>query len=198
MAKRYVVTLSEEERSELQSMISAGKSAARKLIHARILLLADARPEGNRTDQQIVEALGVSVRTVERVRQRFVEQGLEAALNPKSRPRIVSKLKKPKATWWNWPRAIHPKVASVGRCVYWLTKRFNGSTWTVCLMRACGRFLKKRDKTLAGEVLVHTAESRCRICFSHGTRLGIVSLAVRSVVSGTERVNQYETTAVCN
>jgi len=140
MAKKYVVTLSEEERCELQSMISTGKSAARRLIHARVLLLADARSESDHTDQQIVEALGVSVRTVERIRQRFVEEGFEAALNPKSPPRIVSKLEKPKPTWWNWPRAIHPKVASVGRCVYWLIKRFNGSTWTVCLMRASGRF----------------------------------------------------------
>ena len=92
MVKKYLVTLSEEERAQLQTMISTGKSAARKLSHARIFLLADARPEGGRTDQEIVDALGVSVRTVERVRQRFVEEGFEAALNPKSRPRIVSKL----------------------------------------------------------------------------------------------------------
>ena len=97
MAKKYVITLSEEERCELQSMISTGKSAARRLIHARVLLLADARSESHRTDQQIVEALGVSARTVERIRQRFVEEGFEAALNPKSRPRIVSKLEKAEA-----------------------------------------------------------------------------------------------------
>ena len=109
MAKRYVITLSEEERSELQSMISTGKSAARKLIHARILLLADARPEGNRTDQQIVEALGVSVRTVERVRQRFVEEGFEAALNPKSRPQIVSKLEKAEADLVELAKSDPPK-----------------------------------------------------------------------------------------
>jgi len=97
MVKKYVVTLSEEERSQLQTMTSTGKSAARKLSHARILLLADARPEGGRTDQEIVDALGVSVRTVQRVRQRFVEEGFETALNPKSRPRIVSKLEKAEA-----------------------------------------------------------------------------------------------------
>jgi len=109
MAKRYVITLSGEERSELQSIISTGKSAARKLIHARILLLADAQPEGNRTDQQIVEALGVSVRTVERVRQRFVEEGFEAALNPKSRPRIVSKLEKAEADVVELAKSDPPK-----------------------------------------------------------------------------------------
>lgn len=97
MVKKYIISLSEEERSELQTMISTGKSTARKLSHARILLLADARPEGGRTDQEIVDALGGSVRTVQRVRQRFVEEGFETALNPKSRPRIVSKLEKAEA-----------------------------------------------------------------------------------------------------
>ena len=97
MVKKYLITLSEEERSELQTMISTGKSTARKLSHARILLLADVRPEGGRTDQEIVDALEVSVRTVERVRQRFVEEGFETAWNPQSRPRIVSKLEKAEA-----------------------------------------------------------------------------------------------------
>jgi len=96
MAKKYIVTLSKEERSQLQTMTSTGKSAARKLCHARILLLADTA-EGGRTDQEIVAAVGVSVRTVQRVRERFVEEGFEAALDPKSRPRIVSKLEKAEA-----------------------------------------------------------------------------------------------------
>ena len=109
MAKKYVVALSEEERCELQSMVSTGKSAARRLIHARVLLLADARSESNRTDQQIVEALGVSKRTIERIRQRFVEEGFEAALNPKSRPRIVSKLEKAEADLVELAKSDPPK-----------------------------------------------------------------------------------------
>jgi hypothetical protein len=93
MHKRYVVTLTKEERGQLRQMVSTGKAAARKLNHARILLLADASPEGmKRTDAQIVDALGVGDRTVSRVRQRFVEDGFEAALNPRPRPRVVSKL----------------------------------------------------------------------------------------------------------
>ncbi len=96
MTRKYIVSLSKDERSQLQTMISTGKSAARKLIHARILLLADTA-EGGRTDQEIVAAVGVSDRTVERVRERFVEEGFEASLNPKSRPRIVSKLEKVEA-----------------------------------------------------------------------------------------------------
>ena len=81
MVKRYIVTLTEEERRELERMISAGKTAARKLQHARILLKADAAPGGpGWPDDAIVEAVDVSRRTVERVRQQFVEEGLEVAL----------------------------------------------------------------------------------------------------------------------
>lgn len=96
MVKKYIVTLSQEERFQLQTMISKGKAAARKLSHARILLQAD-KAEGGRTDQEIAGAVEVSVRSVERVRERFVEEGFEAALNPKSRPQIVSKLEKAEA-----------------------------------------------------------------------------------------------------
>jgi transposase len=93
MGKRYKVTLTEEERAQLQKLVSMGKSAARKLNHARILLLADASPRGlKRTDQEILESLGIGVRTVERVRQRFVEEGFDAALDPKPRPKLARKL----------------------------------------------------------------------------------------------------------
>src|SRR5262249_28942490 len=66
--------------------IAAGKAAAKKLAHARILLKADAAPDGPALpDQRIAEAVEVSATTVEQVRQRFVEQGLGAALNRKQR-----------------------------------------------------------------------------------------------------------------
>ena len=89
MAKLYRVTLTPRERQELQQMISRGKGAARKLAHARIVLQADESDRGpRRTDEQIAEALDTTTRTVERVRQRFVEQGLEAALVPARSKRI--------------------------------------------------------------------------------------------------------------
>jgi transposase len=87
--KRYTVTLTAEERQDLHDMIAAGKAAAQKLAHARILLQADAAPGGPAwTDEQIAQAVEVSIATVERVRQRFVEHGLEAALvrQPQGRP----------------------------------------------------------------------------------------------------------------
>jgi Homeodomain-like domain len=79
--KKYIVKLTTDERAYLHQMISAGKAAARKLLHARILLKADASPdEPCWTDDQICEALEVSTATVGRVRQQFVEQSLMAAL----------------------------------------------------------------------------------------------------------------------
>ena len=89
MAKRYRVTLAAEERDDLRRMISRGKADARKLAHARILLQADEAGNGPaRVDEAIATTLDVSVRTIERVRQRFVEQGLEPALLPKPSKRI--------------------------------------------------------------------------------------------------------------
>jgi transposase len=92
MAKRYRVTLTQPERQELQQLISGGKADARKLAHARILLQADDSPGGpRRTDEQIAAALDTSTRTVERVRERFVEQGLEAALLPRPSKRVYAR-----------------------------------------------------------------------------------------------------------
>jgi transposase len=87
MKKKYIVTLTQEERRMLQEMLSRGKAAARKLTHARILLKADAPPGGpGWDDERIAEGLEVGRATVERVRKEFVEEGLEAALD-RRRPR---------------------------------------------------------------------------------------------------------------
>jgi transposase len=82
--KKYRVTLTGEERHELNQLISKGKCAARKLLHARILLKADGS-EGHQAwqDEAISTALDVSISTIERVRERFVVEGLQAALDRK-------------------------------------------------------------------------------------------------------------------
>lgn len=90
--KKYRVTLASEEREELTALISKGKSAARKLTHARILLQTDQSPGGPaQRDEPLAGVLGVDVKTVERVRQRFVEEGLEAALLPKPSRRVYKR-----------------------------------------------------------------------------------------------------------
>ena len=87
MQKKYIVTLTESERQVLQAMLSRGRAAARKLVHARILLKADASPGGPAwNDPEIVKAVEVGPATVERVRRQFVEEGLEASLE-RRRPR---------------------------------------------------------------------------------------------------------------
>ena len=84
MPKKYRVTLTPEEREQLAALVSKGKAAARALTHARILLKTDEAPGGPAwTDAAVCEALDVGLCTVMRVRERFVEEGLEAALRPR-------------------------------------------------------------------------------------------------------------------
>src|SRR5262245_20254875 len=91
--EKYRVDLSEDERAGLTRMVAAGKAAARKLTHARILLLADVTNGPGHSDDAIVAALGVGPRTIARVRQQFVTQGLEAAVSRKNQPPRPDKIK---------------------------------------------------------------------------------------------------------
>ena len=82
MAKKYLVNLTEEERATLLTLTKKGTVAARKLTRAHILLHAD----GQATDVDMAPALPIGTATVERTRKRFVEEGLEAALDERPRP----------------------------------------------------------------------------------------------------------------
>jgi transposase len=85
MGKTFVVRLSAEERERLLALVKAGKASALKLMRARILLKADQEERGPAwTDAEIAEALDVSLKTVFNIRRKWVEQGLEAALERKS------------------------------------------------------------------------------------------------------------------
>ena len=77
----------------MERLVAVGKGAARRLTHARILLLADTGSGQERSDLDIVDALGTSLRTVERVRQRLVTEGFQAALNPRPPPPRPAKVK---------------------------------------------------------------------------------------------------------
>jgi transposase len=94
MHKTYIVDLTAEERASLEKVAKSGRTSARKQIHARILLKADTSTTGSGwSDEQIAEALDVSVSSVARVRKRLVEEGLDAALNQRGsrqpRPRLL-------------------------------------------------------------------------------------------------------------
>jgi len=85
MTQKYHVDLTPDERQYLEQFTTTGRHAAYQINHARILLKADRnQPSGSWRDTEIKEALDLSLRTIERVRKRFVEDGIEAAL--KSRP----------------------------------------------------------------------------------------------------------------
>lgn len=88
MAKRYPVTLTDPERERLESLTRKGTASVRMVRRAQTLLLASEE----RTDEEIVKALRIGVATVERIRRRFVEEGLEASLRERPRPGARPKL----------------------------------------------------------------------------------------------------------
>jgi transposase len=94
MSPRYRVTLTKQERKELEALTRRGKTHARKFIHVRALLLCDAGDDGPAWNvADVAKALGVTSRTIEHFKKRFVEDGLEAALERKPRekpPREVT------------------------------------------------------------------------------------------------------------
>ncbi len=100
----YTFHLTEQERGDLLDLIRKGKAAARKRLHAQVLLLADDRPDQpRRTNEEIAQVVQIGHATVARVRQRMVEQGLEAALNPRRQKR------------WKTPRLDGEKEAQLVR-----------------------------------------------------------------------------------
>ena len=82
MAKKYMVTLTDDERTHLRALTKRGKVSARRLTRAHVLLQADA----GLSDEPIAQTLHIGTATVERLRKRFVEAGLEAALSERPRP----------------------------------------------------------------------------------------------------------------
>ena len=86
MAPRYIVTLTKEERDELEAISSKGKKAARTILYARALLLVDQGEYGQGwIVAQVAEAVGVTARSIEHLKKRFVEEGLRLAIERKKR-----------------------------------------------------------------------------------------------------------------
>jgi len=86
MSPRYRVTLTHEERKELETLTKRGKTHAKRFVQARALLLCDAGDNGPAWKvEDVAEALGITSRTIEHLKKRFVESGLEAAMERKSR-----------------------------------------------------------------------------------------------------------------
>jgi transposase len=95
--KKYRVFLNGKKRSNLRQFVNTGTNKARTITRARILILSDESPQGiprgmGKTDKEIMGVLGVSAGTVASTRQRYVEEGIESALNEKPRPGRPPKL----------------------------------------------------------------------------------------------------------
>jgi transposase len=88
MVKRYRVALTDTERDRLESLSRKRTASVRTVLRAQALLLA----AGNKTDEEIAERLRMGVTTLERLRRRFVEEGLEASLRERPRPGARPKL----------------------------------------------------------------------------------------------------------
>jgi hypothetical protein len=161
--KTYVVRLSGEERRQLETLIRKGKSPARRLLKARILLKADVSEAGEGwSDSRIMEALDASPSMLYRVRKQLVEEGLEAVLSRKQRAMpavppifdgekeaklIALACSKPPKGYARWTlRLLENKVVELG-----IVDRASDST--------IGRALKK---TLSSPIAANTGSSRRR------------------------------------
>jgi hypothetical protein len=182
--KRYVVRLSAAEREQLEALIGKGKSPARRLLKARILLKADVSEAGEGwSDSAIIRALDSSASMVYRVRKQLVEEGLEAVLCRKLRarppvPRIFdgeteaklialacSQPPKGRARWTL--RLLESKVVELG-----IVERASDST--------IGRVLKKHSQAPSPPVLGHPAEGQQRLRRRDGRRARGLHASARS------------------
>jgi transposase len=173
------VTLTAQEREALGHMISRGKADARKLAHARVLLQADASDGGpNWTDTRIAEAVRVSVRTIERVRQRFVEEGLEAALLPRPSPRVYThKLDGEQEARLVALACSGPPEGKKRGTLRLLAERMVELEIVPELSHETVRQTLKKERTQAASAadVVHPAPALGRVRVPHGRRIGGLS-----------------------
>src|SRR5580692_4932639 len=185
--KKYVVRLTGEERERLETLIRKGKSPARRVLKARILLKADVSEAGKGwSDNRIIEALETSPSMVYRARKQLVEEGFEAVLSrkPRAMPAVArifdgekeaklialacSKPPKGRARWTL--RLLENKVVELG-----IVDRASDST--------IGRALKKHSSAPSPPVLGHPAEGQQRVRSRHGRRAGRLHAATRQRLS---------------
>ena len=140
MVKKYHVGLTGEEQEELKALVSKGRAAAYKQTHARILMLSDEnQDDGPMKDEEIARALKVGTATVERVRRRCVEEGVEAALGRREQlRRRQRKLDgQSEAHLIARPYPSRRRDGSVGPCKCWPTDWWSGRLWTASARRRC-------------------------------------------------------------
>ena len=179
---KYHVRLSEEERTELTKLTTTGRVAARRRLHAQVLLAADASAAGPALpDTVIAAALGVGLRTIGRARQRYVEEGLEAAVTP--RPHLNHHKRKVDGYAEAQLVALACSPPPEGQAHWTLrllaTEFVALDVGTDISHETVRRVLKKkRAQAVAGEGVVHSAGGERGVCLPHGRRVGGVSPTV--------------------
>jgi hypothetical protein len=144
MNRKYIVTLTPEERTSLLSLLSLGYGPTRKLTRARILLKAEQGTEGPAwSDQRISEALDVGLATIARVRERYVHEGVEAALKrrPNSNPRTckVDGNQEDHLAALSCSQPLARLDINAGPCACWRARWSNWNILTRSPTRRCDR-----------------------------------------------------------
>ena len=186
--KRYRVTLTGEEREELGRLLARGKADVRRLRHAQVLLKADEAEAGpGWADERIAEALEVGLATVQRLRRRFVEEGLAAALSPYRGGKRVY------ATKLDGEQEAHLIALACS------TPPEGQGRWTLRLLagrmvelqhvdalshETVRQVLKKRAPSAPEADVVHPAQALGRVRRPDGGRAGGLSASLRSEASG--------------
>jgi transposase len=168
-------------------MIRSGKAAARALLHARLLLKADNGPEVPAwSDEAISEALEVHATTVARVRQRFVEEGLEAALRPRPTTRSYERKRDGKAEAHLIALACGP--APEGQAHWTLRlladKLVELQPVSSISYETVRQVLKKRTAAALKAILGDSARAQCRVCGGDGRGAGGLSTSLGPGSSG--------------
>src|SRR5512144_2022498 len=174
---KYIVRLTANERTELNDLIRTGKRAASVLLHARILLKADAGVDGpGWDDTQIAEAVECGASTVYRVRQAFVEAGLPAALfRKKPTGRQYRKLDGAQEAHLIALACGVPPTGRTHRTLRLLADRLVELAVVESISPECVRTtLKKRTQAVVAEAVGDPAAGQCRIRVRHGGRIGSV------------------------
>src|SRR5438552_11363977 len=181
--KKYVVRLSGEERERLETLIRKGKSPARRLLKARILLKADVSEAGKGwSDNRIIEALETSPSMVYRVRKQLVEEGFEAVLSRKPRAmpavaRIFDGEKEAKLI------ALACSKPPKGRA-RWTLRLLEISALSIVPATArSGVRSKKHSSAPSPPALGHPAEGQQRVRSRYGRRAGRLHAATRRRLS---------------
>ncbi len=164
MPKKYIVRLSADERKELKALVNKGKAAAYKRLHAQVLLKADISKNGLRwTDKKISEAFDIGLRTVERIRQRLVEGGLESAINRAKQERTKSrKLDGDQEAYLIALSCGEPPEGRARWTLRLLANRLVELDYVEGISHETIRqVLKKRNKALAEKRMVYSTRKEC-------------------------------------